>query len=95
MKKIALVLICLSVIGIGCEEENLVNTTGRIAYIELEGGFFGIYSDDGNRYDPINLPEDFQQDSLRVVFEGKILTDRVSFHMWGKLIELKSIEQLR
>ena len=86
-------MICF--ISLSCEEDKTINTAGRIAYINLEGGFFGIYGDDGVSYDPINLSTEFQKDSLRVLFEGKILTEQTSTHMWGKRIELKRIEKLQ
>ena len=92
-QKIFLLFICLA--SISCEEDTTINTAGRVAYINVEGGFFGIYGDDGVSYDPINLSTEFQKDSLRVLFEGKILTEQTSTHMWGKLIEIKRIEKLR
>jgi hypothetical protein len=88
------IFIFACVILSSCEEDKLVNTTGRVRYIALEGGFYGIYGDDGVGYDPINLSTEFQKDSLRVIFEGKILTEQASTHMWGRLIELKKIEKL-
>ena len=93
--KAVIIIVVVGIFLASCENDKTINAAGRIAYIYLEGGFYGIVGDDGVSYDPVNLPEDFQQDSLRVVFEGKILTDRISFHMWGKLIELKHIERLR
>jgi len=98
MKQSKIKILSLLLIGIiffSCEEDKTINTAGRVAYISLEGGFYGIYGDDGVSYDPINLPTDFQKDSLRVLFEGKILTEQSSTHMWGKLIELKRIENLK
>lgn len=94
-KNLSLVVLCIvAVIIVSCNEESGVHTTGRIEYIDLEGGFYGIIGDDGVKYDPVNLSSDFKQDSLRVRFEGKILTDQASFHMWGTLIELTKIERL-
>jgi inhibitor of cysteine peptidase len=90
-----LCILCFSVLIISCEENKTINTGGRISFINLEGGFYGIYGDDGNKYDPVNLPTDFQKDSLRVIFEGTILSGQSSTHMWGKLFEIKHIELLR
>ncbi|MDX1797627.1 MAG: hypothetical protein R3255_03165 [Candidatus Lokiarchaeia archaeon] len=61
--------------------------TGKIVFVSCEGGFFGILSDDGRAYDPINLPDLFKIDGLRVFFTAHI-TDLGSFHMWGKVIRL-------
>ena len=68
--------------------------TGTVRYIPLEGGFFGIVSDDGGRYDPSNLKEEFCKDGLRVRVRAKALKDVVGFHMWGSIIEVVEIEKI-
>jgi inhibitor of cysteine peptidase len=68
--------------------------TGTITYLNFEGGFYGIVADNGKHYDPINLPSEYEESGLRVVFIGKVREDLVSFHMWGELIELISIKKL-
>ncbi len=40
--------------------EDLIYGTEEIVYISFEGGFFGIKSDDGKNYDPINLLPNLQ-----------------------------------
>ena len=72
--------------------QNLIYGTGIITYISLEGGFFGIISDDGNKYDPINLEPQFEIDGLRVIFIGQIL-DLFSIHMWGRIIRILFIQR--
>ena len=68
--------------------------TGTVVFLSFEGGFYGIKGDDGQNYDPTNLPEDLQKDGLRVRFEIKPITNRASFHMWGVIIELVHIHKL-
>jgi len=95
---LALLLIAtMSAIAIGYElgkEENIVRGTGTIVWLNLEGGFWGIIGDDGEHYDPINLNSEFRCEDLRVHFEAKIRTDLVSFHMWGKIVEILQIQKL-
>jgi inhibitor of cysteine peptidase len=67
---------------------------GTIRHIDLEGGFYGLEADDGTRLDPVNLPEEFQKDGLRVKARVERLKDRVSFHMWGRLVRILEIERL-
>jgi hypothetical protein len=72
---------------------------GTVKYLNSEGGFYGIVGDDGNHYDPLNLPQEFRIDGLRVRFtaarERAIMTDNiVSFHIWGYIVRLVSIEKL-
>jgi len=72
---------------------SMLEGRGTVRYIPIEGGFYGIVCDDGKNYDPTNLPPEFQQDNLKVGFTGKILKDRVGFHMWGEIIEIKDISR--
>ncbi|MFX1377185.1 MAG: hypothetical protein ACFFA0_15375 [Promethearchaeota archaeon] len=75
-------------------EDDIIESTGKIVYLSFEGGFYGIEANDGNHYDPINLPNEFKIDGLLIVFKAKILRDRISFHMWGEIVELLFIESL-
>ena len=74
--------------------KDIVSGTGTVNFINLEGGFYGIISDDGENYDPINLSRKFQKNCLPVWFEAKIRDDIVSSHMWGTAIEITKIEKL-
>ncbi len=76
------------------ENRSIINRTGTVRFNPIEGGFYGIESDTGERYDPINLHKEFQVDGLRVRFEGRKREDMASFHMWGTLIEIIKIEKL-
>lgn len=74
--------------------KDIISGKGTIKYIDLEGGFYGIVGDNGERYEVHNLSKEFQIDGLRVYFEAKIQTDVMCIHMWGTLIELSKIERL-
>jgi L-ascorbate metabolism protein UlaG (beta-lactamase superfamily) len=66
--------------------------TGQIKHITIEGGFYGIVGDDGQKYDPVNLANEFKKDGLRVRFAVKEKEGVVGFHMWGKIVEIVSME---
>jgi hypothetical protein len=68
--------------------------TGTVRHVDLEGGFYGIETDEGARLDPVNLPEEFHKDGLRIRAWIEDLPDRVSFRMWGTLVRLRDIERL-
>ncbi len=70
------------------ESDDIASDTGKIVYLDFEGGFYGIEADDGSKYDPINLPPKFMAKGLRIKFKAKILRDRESIHMWGEIVEL-------
>jgi len=70
-----------------------IHETGTVTYLSFEGGFYGIVGDDGKHYDPINMPQEFRVDGLRVRFTANF-TDYMSYHMWGYVVRLVSIERL-
>jgi hypothetical protein len=70
-----------------------VNREGTVLWVDLEGGFYGILGDDGQQYDPLNLPMEYQVHGLRVTFAARIRDDLASAHMWGYLITIESIDR--
>jgi inhibitor of cysteine peptidase len=66
--------------------------TGTIVYNDLEGGFFGIISDDSTRYNPVNLPEAFKRDGIRIRFSGTPDHKAASVQMWGIIYRISEIE---
>lgn len=92
-----ILIICL-ITFFGCvpleTDQPLLDITGTVHFIELEGGFFGIIADDGTRYEPINLPEECRQDGLRVHLLARARDDYASIFMWGTIVEIVSIEAL-
>ena len=69
--------------------------TGTVKYVSLEGGFWAIYGDDNKHYDPINLPVEFQIEGKRIEFNYKVRNDLASIHMWGIIIEVKDVKELK
>jgi hypothetical protein len=67
---------------------------GRIVNLEFEGGFFGIVTLQGERLNPHRLPQECQQDGLRVTGRYRERPDRLTVQMWGRPVEILSIEPL-
>jgi inhibitor of cysteine peptidase len=74
---------------------SMIATTGTVRHQDIEGGFFGIIADDSTRYDPVELAPALQKDGLRVKFSARPANNGLSTHMWGRRVELTSIEPLR
>jgi|SRR5215831_4358669 len=100
MKRIIGLVLFIGVALSGCSNPSQLNVdgpqvargTGTVRQVGLEGGFFGIVGDDGQRLDPRNLPAKFQSDGLRVVYDARIDTQAASGHMWGEVVDLVSID---
>ncbi|MEA3488783.1 MAG: hypothetical protein U9R44_00370 [Candidatus Omnitrophota bacterium] len=50
-------------------------------------------ADDGRKFDPINLPEKFKKDGLRVRGKLRPRDDLAGFHMWGQMVEIAEIRE--
>jgi hypothetical protein len=77
----------------GCIKASLEDT-GTIKYVNLEGGFYGIVSDNGQKLDPVNLKNEFKKDGLRIKFVYSLKKNGVNIHQWGKIIEIISIRKI-
>lgn len=73
------------------DDANTIVGMGTIEFIDLEGGFYGIISDDDQHYLPVDLPEEYQQDGLRISFTLEESEDAFSIFMWGILVEIVDI----
>lgn len=95
--KIFSLLLILLLAG-GCDvltsdSDGIEYAEGTVYYIGLEGGFYGIIATDDRKFDPLNLPEEFRADSLKVSFLYKYADSQVSYHMWGSIIEIVEINR--
>ena len=71
--------------------EEVFEIVGTVAYKEVEGGFYAIDADDGSKYDPMNLPESFRKDGLKVKVTAYFRQDAISLHMYGSNIDIVDI----
>jgi hypothetical protein len=69
---------------------------GTIHRVNLEGGFWGLLSDDGRKYDPTgSLPRAARQEGVRVSVVAMRRTGVSSIRMWGTMIDIASCDLLR
>ncbi|MFB2726757.1 hypothetical protein ACE02H_04745 [Shewanella mangrovisoli] len=64
---------------------------GTVRYMNLEGGFWGIIADDGQKILPKNLPQDYRKDGLRLSFTAQEITGMMTIQQWGTLSSLSDI----
>lgn len=93
---------CLSLVTVsllvtvGCiatETGPEISFSGQIQYFDLEGGFYGIVTSEGEHYLPLNLADEYKQDSLMVQGTGIIDTDVMTIQMWGQPFQILSISK--
>jgi hypothetical protein len=76
------------------ENELVSSRTGTVRFVDLEGGFYGIADDSGESWDPLNLDDELRVDGLRVRFSGIVRNDVSTLRMWGRPLQITSIERL-
>jgi hypothetical protein len=64
---------------------------GTVVKKDLEGGFFAIVGDDGKTYEPLNLPEAFKNNGMRIKATVRARDDFGSIHMVGGIVEIVDI----
>ncbi len=97
---LGLTVLCLTVVPAAAsytgdeEKRGLITVTGTITYIDLEGGFYGFVADNGDRYFPVNLDQQFKVNNKKVRIEGKIRKSVMTTVMWGTPLEILKIQGL-
>ena len=67
--------------------------TGQVVFIELSGGFWGIRSQEGAEYFPVNgLPDRFKKEGLAIEVEA-LPSSLFSIYMWGIPVEISHIKR--
>lgn len=74
---------------------NITNQKGTIKFMEFEGGFFGIITDNAEHYLPLGLDKQFHQDGAIIEFSAEIKHDIVTMHQWGKAIKINKIKLIK
>jgi len=69
------------------------NIAGKVVYQNLNGGFYGIVSDDGAEYLPINMPEQLKHPGQRVSVKVKKVNVDTMF-MWGTAVKILSFHTI-
>lgn len=66
---------------------------GTVVHLAFENGAYGIEDKDGNKYFPINMPNQLKQDGANVTICFR-KADVVSSMMWGQPIYIYSFETI-
>lgn len=78
----------------GKSDHGNVAFAGTVKWKAIETGFYAIDADDGQGYEPINLPAEYRVNGLRVQVAANIRDDMASVNMYGIIIEIVDISRL-
>lgn len=76
----------------GEEVMPLIKIRGTVKYLNLEGGFYAIYADDGAKYTPFNLAKEYRIAGLVVEIEGRLMDDMLSIQQHGEMLKIESVK---
>ncbi|WP_353572857.1 hypothetical protein [Candidatus Albibeggiatoa sp. nov. BB20] len=63
-----------------------------VKYIDVENGFYGFETIDGQKFLPTNIPDSFKRDQLPIKVFGVRQPHIVGIHQWGEYIRIMSIQ---
>lgn len=72
-------------------QEKLIAFQGKVVFVEIEGGFYGILDQNGQKYLPSNLPDPLKQNGLPVRGTASLKTGKMGFKQWGNMIDIIEI----
>jgi len=72
-------------------DDKLLTFQGEVVLVEIEGGFYGIVDQNGQKYLPSNLPDLLKQNGLKVRGTAQLKSGKLGFKQWGKMIDIIEI----
>lgn len=76
-------------------KQGIISEAGQIRFVNLDEGFFGIIGEDGRKFEPINLAENFKINRQNITFRAKARPDILTTHMWGMPVEILDIKAVK
>jgi hypothetical protein len=68
--------------------------TGKVVFLSMEGGAYGIIDQHGRKFLPINMPNQLKKEGAQVVCSVRS-ADVTSVFMWGEPVYINSFETLQ
>ncbi len=96
IKKAVLVFVA-GFLLLGCLGNNVKKNhkaIGTVIFKDLEGGFYGIITDDDKKLLPLNLNKSFKVNNLRIEFNYTESDKVFTIFMWGKPVEVSNVKIL-
>ncbi|MDI6800664.1 MAG: hypothetical protein QMD01_01210 [Thermodesulfovibrionales bacterium] len=68
-----------------------ISFVAEVKWIPFEGGFYGLLTKAGEKFLPLNLPDKFKKDGLKIKVRGKT-KEVFTIYMWGTSFEIYEID---
>lgn len=77
---------------ISLSESSLISGTGVVVYEDIEGGFYGVISDEGRRFRPQGIPDELKVNGTKIAFSFRPDPETLSVFMWGEPVVIAFIQ---
>lgn len=67
---------------------------GTILHQHMEGGFYGFIAENGDKYMPTGLSEEFRKNGLIVELKGELMPETITTQQFGQVINVLKIKVL-
>jgi len=69
--------------------------TATVTFMNLEGGFFGLVSNEGKHWLPLNLNKEFKQHGAVIKVKGSPVKGMMTIQQWGTPFSITHIELIK
>ncbi len=66
-----------------------------VKYFDLEGGFYGLVSNKGDKFLPRNLAKEYQLPGTELKVQGHILKDVITIQQWGQVFKITDVKLIK
>ena len=76
-------------------EQSRTMITVTVKYLEIEGGFYGLVTQDGKKLLPMNLASQYRKAGTVLKVSGKQLTDVMTTQQWGTPYQISEVKLVK
>jgi len=77
------------------KSSTILSYKGTIKYFQMEGGFYGIITDKGEKFLPMNLDKKYLTPGTVIQFSGNQVKGMMTIQQWGIPFKIKSVKLIR
>jgi hypothetical protein len=76
-------------------EKEMIWHAVTVKYLEMEGGFYGLVSDKGDKFLPRNLAKEYQLPGTQLKVKGEVIKGMITIQQWGKVFNITDVELVK
>jgi len=73
----------------------MITLQGTIHHFDLEGGFYGIVAENGQKLLPINLAKKYQLNGAKIKIQGQLIQELITIQQWGTPFKIHKISVVK